>query len=97
MNWKFVIRITGTMTAVLLLFASLLLFACSEFRFEQPLLINDMGQFGPVMAMQEEIHVEISGALSRQLKAVGAAYALVGTLFFAATLVFKNKSQSQKP
>ena len=72
MNWKFVIRITGTMTAVLLLFASLLLFACSEFRFEQPLLINDMGQFGPVMAMQEEIHVEISGALSRQLKAVPA-------------------------
>lgn len=85
------------MTAVLLLFASLLLFACSEFRFEQPLLINDLGQFGPVMAMQEEIHVEISGAVSRQLKVLGAAYALIGALFFAATLLFKNKSKCENP
>ena len=97
MNWKFVIRITGAMTAISLFFVSLLFFAFSEFQYDQPHLINDLGEFGPVMTMQEEIHLKIDGPLSRQFKVLGGTFALIGALVFAATLLGRDKLEVEKP
>lgn len=95
MNWRLVLRVTGAITAVSLFVVSLLLFGFSEFHFEQPALINDLGEFGPVMAMQEEKHFKIEGEASQRLKILGAACALISALTFGACLLTKDKTDSE--
>lgn len=96
MNWRLVLKVTGALTALSLFVVSVLLFGFCEFQFEQPLLINDLGEFGPVMAMQQEIHFKIEGEASQRLKMLGATCALMGALILGACLLTKDKTEGDE-
>lgn len=90
-NWIFVIRTTCSVTAIALFLIAALFFSFSEFQFDQPMLVNDLGR--TVLPMQNEFHFKMDAATGWQLKTLGTTYGLIGVFLFAGCCLVKGKRQ----
>ena len=90
-NWDFVIRTTCSVTAIALFLIAAFFFSFSEFEFDQPMLVNDLGR--TVLPMQNEFPFKMGAATGWQFKTIGATYDLIGIFLFAGCCLVKQKRQ----
>jgi hypothetical protein len=90
-SWDFVIRTTCSVTAIALFLIAAMFFSFSEFQFDRPMLVNDLGR--TVLPMQNEFHFKMDAATGWQFKTIGATYGLIGVFLFAGCCLVKQKRQ----